>query len=98
LAFRRDDTPPLVKEAQEKMLEVLRTSGNSREYGEKSQEAREVLQDYLTRLETGDLKRAWSIGMPSRGTQEEEPIAMRRPCPAALILVNRVNVNCYRSL
>ena len=56
LAFRRDDTPPLVKEAQQKMLEVLKASGNSREYREKSREAREVLQDYLTRLETGDLK------------------------------------------
>ena len=56
LAFRRDDTPPLIKEAQEKMLELLSASGNSREYREKSREAREVLQDYLTRLKTGDLK------------------------------------------
>jgi DNA polymerase elongation subunit (family B) len=56
LAFRRDDTPPLIKEAQEEMLHLLRTCGNSREYREKSAEVREVLESYLTRLETGDLK------------------------------------------
>jgi len=56
LAFRRDDTPPLVKEAQEEMLRLLSTCGNSREYREKSAEVREVLESYLTRLETGDLK------------------------------------------
>ncbi len=56
LAFRRDDTPPLIKEAQQKMLDLLSACGNSQEYREKSREVREVLQDYLTRLETGDLK------------------------------------------
>ena len=56
LAFRRDDTPPLIKEAQEEMLHLLSTCGNSREYREKSGEVREVLASYLTRLETGDLK------------------------------------------
>ena len=56
LAFRRDDTPPLIQEAQQKMLELLSASGDSREYREKIREAREVLQDYLTRLATGDLK------------------------------------------
>jgi DNA polymerase II len=56
LAFRRDDTPPLVKEAQQKMLNLLSTCGNSREYRERTLEVREVLQGYLTRLKTGDLK------------------------------------------
>jgi DNA polymerase-2 len=56
LAFRRDDTPPLIKEAQKEMLHLLSTCGNSREYREKSREAREILTSYLTRLETGDLK------------------------------------------
>jgi len=56
LAFRRDDTPPLIQEAQQKMLELLSASRDSREYREKIREAREVLQSYLTRLETGDLK------------------------------------------
>jgi DNA polymerase-2 len=56
LYFRRDDTPPLIKEAQMKMLDLLSTCGDSKEYHEKTQEVREILQDYLTRLETGDLK------------------------------------------
>jgi DNA polymerase-2 len=56
LAFRRDDTPPLIKEAQKEMLHLLSTCGNSREYREKSGEVREILTSYLTRLETGDLK------------------------------------------
>ena len=56
LAFRRDDTPPLIKEAQEKMLDLLSTCGNSQEYREKTEEVREILQSYLTRLKTGDLK------------------------------------------
>ncbi len=57
LAFRRDDTPPLVKEAQEKMLDILRACGNGREYREKAPEVREVLEDYRIRLRTGDLKK-----------------------------------------
>jgi DNA polymerase-2 len=56
LAFRRDDTPPLIKEAQEEMLHLLSTCANSQEYRERSGEVREVLASYLTRLETGDLK------------------------------------------
>jgi DNA polymerase-2 len=56
LAFRRDDTPPLIKEAQQRMLDLLSTCGNSEEYRARSEEVREVLQGYLTRLETGDLK------------------------------------------
>jgi DNA polymerase elongation subunit (family B) len=56
LAFRRDDTPPLIKEAQQRMLDLLSTCGDSKEYHEKTQEVREVLESYLTRLKTGDLK------------------------------------------
>ena len=56
LAFRRDDTPPLIQEAQQKMLDLLSTCGNSREYREKTCEVREVLEGYLTRLKTGDLR------------------------------------------
>lgn len=56
LAFRRDDTPPLIKQAQREMLDLLRACGNSREYREKIWEVRKVLQGYLTRLKTGDLK------------------------------------------
>ena len=57
LAFRRDDTPPFIQEAQQKMLDLLSTCKDSREYRKKSPEVREVLQSYLTRLETGDLKK-----------------------------------------
>ncbi len=56
LAFRRDDTPPFIKEAQLKMLDLLRTCGDSREYRAKAPEAREILQEYLIRLDTGDVK------------------------------------------
>jgi DNA polymerase-2 len=56
LYFRRDDTPPLVKEAQQKMLGLLSACGDSKEYHEKTREVREILQSYLARLETGDLK------------------------------------------
>ncbi len=56
LAFRRDDTPSLIQEAQKKMLDLLSTCGNSREYREKTCEVREVLEGYLTRLKTGDLR------------------------------------------
>ncbi|HSR11374.1 MAG TPA: DNA polymerase domain-containing protein, partial [Thermodesulfobacteriota bacterium] len=56
LYFRRDDTPPLIKEAQLKMLDLLNACSDSREYREKIPEAREVLEEYLTRLKTGDLK------------------------------------------
>ncbi len=56
LAFRRDDTPPLIKEAQERMLEVLSTCRDSREYRAKAQEVREVLADYTVRLHTGEVR------------------------------------------
>jgi DNA polymerase-2 len=57
LYYRRDDTPPLIKEAQMKMLDLLSSCEDTKEYHEKTQEVREILQDYLTRLETGDLKK-----------------------------------------
>ncbi len=56
LAFRRDDTPPLVKEAQERMLELLSTCRDSREYREKSFEVREILEEYRVRLHTGEVR------------------------------------------
>ncbi len=56
LAFRRDDTPPLIKEAQQEMLALFSTCANSREYHEKTREVREVLEKYLIRLETGELR------------------------------------------
>jgi DNA polymerase-2 len=56
LAFRRDDTPPLIKEAQEKMLQVLSSCKDSREYRERRREVREILQEYEIRLQTGEVR------------------------------------------
>jgi len=56
LAFRRDDTPPLIKEAQEKMLQILSSCQDSREYREKSREVREILQEYEIRLQSGEVR------------------------------------------
>ena len=56
LAFRRDDTPPLIQEAQQKMLHLLSACKDSQEYREKREEARELLQDYLIRLQCGEVR------------------------------------------
>jgi len=56
LAFRRHDTPPLIKEAQQEMLDLLRTCENRQEYENKNGQIREVMENYLMRLHTGDLK------------------------------------------
>jgi DNA polymerase-2 len=56
LAFRRDDTPPLIKEAQERMLQVLSSCRDSQEYRERSGEVREVLQEYEIRLRSGEVR------------------------------------------
>ena len=56
LAFRRDDTPPLIKEAQERMLQVLSSCRDSREYRERSGEVREILQEYEIRLRSGEVR------------------------------------------
>jgi DNA polymerase-2 len=56
LAFRRDDTPPLIQEAQREMLEFLSACKDSREYREKKGEAREVLRNYLVRLQSGEVR------------------------------------------
>jgi len=57
LAFRRDDTPPLIQEAQQRMLDLLSMCKDSREYREKVGEARELLQDYLIRLQCGEIRK-----------------------------------------
>ena len=56
LVFRRDDTPPLIKEAQEKMLQVLSSCKDSQEYREKSREVREILKEYEIRLQSGEVR------------------------------------------
>jgi DNA polymerase elongation subunit (family B) len=56
LAFRRDDTPPLIKEAQERMLRVLGSCKDSQEYRERNGEVREILQEYEIRLRSGEVR------------------------------------------
>jgi DNA polymerase-2 len=56
LAFRRDDTPPLIKEAQERMLQVLGSCKDSQEYRERNGEVREILQEYEIRLRSGEVR------------------------------------------
>ncbi len=56
LAFRRDDTPPLIKEAQEKMLQVLSSCKDSQEYRERNREVREILKEYEIRLQSGEVR------------------------------------------
>lgn len=56
LAFRRHDTPPLIKEAQKEMLDLLCTCKDREDYEHKNRQIREIMDGYLTRLHTGDLK------------------------------------------
>lgn len=56
LAFRRHDTPPFIKEAQQEMLDLLRTCQDKQDYEQKSEQIKEIMERYLTRLHTGDLK------------------------------------------
>jgi DNA polymerase elongation subunit (family B) len=46
----------LIKEAQEKMLQVLSSCKDSQEYRERSQEVREVLKEYEIRLQSGEVR------------------------------------------
>ena len=56
LVFRRDDTPPLIKEAQERMLEALSSCRDSREFRERGREVQEILQEYEIRLRSGEVR------------------------------------------
>jgi DNA polymerase elongation subunit (family B) len=56
LAFRRDDTPPLIKEAQEKMLQVLSSCQDGQEFRERGREVREILKEYEIRLQNGEVR------------------------------------------
>ncbi len=56
LAFRRHDTPLLIKEAQQEMLDLLCTCQDKQDYEHKREQIRDIMESYLTRLRTGDLK------------------------------------------
>ncbi|NWF92840.1 MAG: hypothetical protein HXY46_07970 [Syntrophaceae bacterium] len=53
LAFRRGDTPPLVQEAQLRMLEVLSGTKNKEDYQSKVPQVLELLFEYNLRLKEG---------------------------------------------
>jgi len=55
LECRRHDTPPLVARMQKQALEILAEAHDGESYGRKLEEAREVLERYLARLEAGSV-------------------------------------------
>jgi DNA polymerase-2 len=56
LAFRRSDTPPLIQEAQLRMIEVLRAAKNSNDYRLKIPEILDILLEHSLRLKDGQTK------------------------------------------
>ena len=55
LECRRHDTPPLVARMQREVLAILAEARDFQSYRRKLEEAREVLERYLARLETGSV-------------------------------------------
>lgn len=56
LAFRRSDTPPLIQEAQIRMLEILKTAKDVSDYRFKMPEILELLLEYRLMLQDGRMK------------------------------------------
>jgi len=56
LAFRRSDTPPLIQEAQVRMLEVLKTTKDASDYRLKIPEILDLLLEYSLMLKDGRMK------------------------------------------
>jgi DNA polymerase-2 len=55
LECRKHDTPPLVARMQQEALRILAEAHDFLSYGQKHEEAREVLERYLARLEAGSV-------------------------------------------
>ncbi len=55
LECRKHDTPPLVARMQQEALEILAEARDFRSYGQKLEEAREVLERYLERVKEGNV-------------------------------------------
>jgi DNA polymerase-2 len=81
LAFRRGDTPPLVQEAQLRMLEVLAETRNAEEYHAKIPKILDLLLDYSLVLKNG---RARSESLAIRRTISQEPNDYKVDSPIAL--------------
>jgi len=56
LELRRSDTPPLVREAQQKMLEILALAPDEEGYQQRIPAVLEVLADYLIRIGQGQVE------------------------------------------
>jgi DNA polymerase-2 len=55
LEVRRSDVPPLVRNMQTEMLQVLSTASNAEEFQQKTPEVVEILRRYLAMLRRGDV-------------------------------------------
>jgi DNA polymerase-2 len=69
LAFRRSDTPPLVQEAQLRMLEILAEAKNKDDYQSKVPKILELLLEYSLTLKEGQVK-AEELTIGKRISQE----------------------------
>jgi DNA polymerase-2 len=56
LTFRRSDAPPLIQEAQARMIDILRTAQNLNDYRLKIPEILDVLLEYSLKLKNGQPK------------------------------------------
>ena len=81
LAFRRGDTPPLVQEAQLRMLEVLAETRNAEEYHSKIPKILDLLLDYSLVLKNGQAR---SESLAIRRTISQEPNDYKVDSPIAL--------------
>jgi DNA polymerase-2 len=83
LACRRSDTPPLIQEAQQRILQLLSTCKDSQEYRQRNQEAREILEDYLLRLHQGEVRKE---DLLITKTVRQRPSEYKVATPTALAL------------
>ena len=81
LAFRRGDTPPLIKEAQLRMLEVLTKAKDAEAYRSKLPEVLDLLLEYGLILREG---RAELESLAIKRTISQEPNAYKVDSPIAL--------------
>jgi DNA polymerase elongation subunit (family B) len=81
LAFRRGDTPPLVQEAQLRMLEVLAETRNAEEYHSKTPKILDLLLDYSLVLKNGQAR---SESLAIRRTISQKPNDYKVDSPIAL--------------
>jgi DNA polymerase-2 len=81
LAFRRGDTPPLIQEAQLRMLEVLAETRNAEEYHSKIPKILDLLLDYSLVLKNGQAR---SESLAIRRTISQEPNDYKVDSPIAL--------------